>query len=76
MELTLPKRPQGKPMYTVAEVAQLIGVSRQAVYADIRKGRLRAVVRRGCSQGYRVKRDDLERWINDQWEYVPQQRGA
>lgn len=76
MELTLPTKPQGKPLYTVAEVAKLIGVSRQAVYADIKAGRLRAVVRRGCSQGYRVKREDIDKWIDEQWEPVPQQRGA
>lgn len=70
MELTMPKKPIGKPMYTVQEVAQLAGVSKGTVYEEIRRGNLQAVVRRGCTQGYRIRSEALDRWIDEQWTPV------
>ena len=70
MELTMPMKPIGKPMYTVQEVAQLAGVSKGTVYEEIRRGNLQAVVRRGCTQGYRIRSEALDRWIDEQWTPV------
>ena len=59
-----------EPMYTVQEVAQLAGVSKGTVYEEIRRGNLQAVVRRGCTQGYRIRSEALDRWIDEQWTPV------
>ena len=53
---------------TVTQVAELLGVSRSFVYQEHDAGRMRFLVRRGCSKGYRVAASEVERWRSEEWE--------
>jgi excisionase family DNA binding protein len=50
-------------LLTVAEVATVIRVSRMTVYRLIRRGQLNAI---RVGRNYRVKEDDLERYLEAQ----------
>lgn len=56
---------------TVAEVAELLGVSKSFVYQEHGAGRMRFLVRRGCSKGYRVAMSEVERWQAEEWREAP-----
>lgn len=55
---------------TVKETAELLGMSQRSVYAAIERGELRALVRRGYSKGYRISREEVERWMREEWVEV------
>jgi excisionase family DNA binding protein len=50
-------------LLTVAEVATLMRVSRMTVYRLIRRGQLKAI---RVGRNYRVREDDLERYLEAQ----------
>lgn len=53
---------------TVSQVAEMLGVSKSFVYHERAEGRMRFLVRRGCSKGYRVAASEVERWRSEEWE--------
>ena len=53
---------------TVSQVAEMLGVSKSFVYHERAAGRIRFLVRRGCSKGYRVAASEVERWRSEEWE--------
>ena len=55
---------------TVAQAADALGVAVRTAYAYIERGGLRAVRPRGRSRGWRVRRDELTRWMAEEWEPV------
>ena len=55
---------------TVKEAAELLGMSTRSVYAAIERGELRAVVRRGYVKGYRISRQEVDRWMREEWVEV------
>ena len=36
-------------------------------YVKIERGELRAVVRRGYVKGYRISRQEVDRWLSEEW---------
>lgn len=62
-------------LMTVAEAAGALGVTVRTAYAYIERGELRAVRPRGRSRGWRVRRDEIERWMLEEWEAVPAKGG-
>lgn len=59
-----------KRWLTVPEAAKEIGISPRTAYDAIKRGDLRAVVRRGCTRGYRVSTDEIARYMDEGWEPV------
>ena len=57
------RRPAVERTYSVAELAEMSGIGRGALYAAIRGGRLRAVVPNGVSRGKRVTQGEWERFV-------------
>lgn len=55
---------------TVKEAAELLGMSTRSVYAAIERGELHAVVRRGYTKGYRISRQEVDRWMREEWVEV------
>ena len=55
--------------HTIAQVAELLGVSKDAVYSAIRDGSLRAVMPRLRSRGMLVSDEELDRFFAE--EFVP-----
>lgn len=55
---------------TVKETAECLGISEKSVYAAIRHGNLRAMVRRGYTRGYRISAEEVTRWMHEEWEPV------
>lgn len=55
---------------TVKEAAELYGIPKERIYAEIRAGRLVARVPRGCSRGYRVSDEDMDDWFANGMEVV------
>ena len=49
----------------------MLGVSRSFVYQEHDAGRMRFLVRRGCSKGYRVAMSEVERWRSEEWSDAP-----
>lgn len=64
--------PQRRPLgaYTVAQAAELLGVSASYLYEEIHAGRLQALRRRGNVRGYRVMESALREWMASEWEPV------
>lgn len=60
---------------TVAQAADALGVAVRTAYGYIERGGLRAVRPRGRSRGWRVRRDELTRWMAEEWEPVTATRG-
>lgn len=52
---------------TVKETAELLGMSVRSVYDEVERGTLRAIVRRGYSKGYRISRQEVDRWLSEEW---------
>lgn len=52
---------------TVKEAAELLGMSTRSVYAAIERGELKALVRRGYVKGYRISRQEVDRWMREEW---------
>lgn len=52
---------------TVKETAELLGMSVRSVYDAVERGTLRAIVRRGYSKGYRISRQEVDRWLSEEW---------
>lgn len=59
-----------KRWLTVPEAAREMGISPRTTYDAIKRGELRAVVRRGCSRGYRVAAEEIARYMDEGWEPV------
>lgn len=55
---------------TVKEAAELLGMSTRSVYAAIERGELKALVRRGYVKGYRISRQEVDRWMREEWVEV------
>ena len=53
---------QDQHLYSVAEVADIVGVTRQTVRSWIAKGELAAINLRG-NQGFRIAREALDRFL-------------
>ena len=51
---------------TVKEAAELLGMSTRSVYAAIERGELKALVRRGYVKGYRISRQEVDRWMREE----------
>ena len=56
---------------TVSQVAEMLGVSKSFVYHERAAGRMRFLVRWGCSKGYRVALGEVERWRAEEWADAP-----
>ena len=56
--------------YTVAQVAEVAGVSVETVYADIGRGALKARRKRRATRGYVVMESELRRWLDEEFEDV------
>lgn len=55
---------------TVKQTAELLGMSPRSVYLHIKKGTLRAVMPRGFERGYRVMKQEVDRWMKEEWVAV------
>ena len=55
---------------TVKEAAELMGISTRSVYAAIERGELKALERRGYVKGYRISRQEVDRWMRGEWVEV------
>jgi excisionase family DNA binding protein len=60
-EFSLPK------LYSVAEVASLLGISEATVYRDIHSGNLNARIPRGHGRGWRMTAEDVREWWMDRY---------
>lgn len=59
-------KPQIKTrLYTIKEASELWNVPLTVLYGEIRQGRLRAVMRRGCVKGYLVTEQIMADWIEN-----------
>ena len=59
-------KPQIKPrLYTIKEASEIWNVPLTVLYDEIRQGRLRAVMRRGCVKGYLVTEQIMADWIEN-----------
>lgn len=59
-------KPQIKTrLYTIKEASELWNVPLTVLYGEIRQGRLRAVMRRGCVKGYLVTEHIMADWIEN-----------
>lgn len=56
-----------KDFLTVRQTAELLGMSERSVYDAIESGSLKAFVRRGYMVGYRVPRQEVDRWLSEEW---------
>lgn len=56
-----------KDFLTVRQTAELLGMSTRSVYLHIRKGTLHAFMPRGFERGYRVTRQEVDRWLSEEW---------
>ena len=56
-------------MVTVADAAKELGLDAKTLYKEHDAGRLEFTRIRGCTKGYRIRRDELERWAEQ--ELVP-----
>lgn len=54
--------------YSVADVARMTHVPLKTIYDHIDKGMLQAVMPRGRAKGYRVRADEIERWLAEGFE--------
>ena len=54
--------------YSVADVAHMTHVPLKTIYAHIDKGILQAVMPRGRAKGYRVRAEEIERWLAEGFE--------
>lgn len=61
--VTIPSRTQTR-YYTITEAAKRYNISTATLYAAIRTGELKAVVKRGNSRGYRVTDAIMTEYIN------------
>lgn len=52
-------------LYTIKEASELWNVPLTVLYGEIRQGRLRAVMRRGCVKGYLVTEQIMADWIEN-----------
>lgn len=59
-----------KEWLTVKQTAELLGMSERSVYEAVERGSLRAIVRRGYSKGYRINRQEVDRWMKEEWVAV------
>ena len=60
------KPPAKCRLYKIKEAAELWHVPEGVMYEEIRAGRLRAKMRRGCVRGYLVTEQVMEDWIEGQ----------
>lgn len=51
--------------YTVGQTAIYSGIDRQALYKEIREGRLHPVRPAGADNGMRVSVDEMDRWMEE-----------
>lgn len=59
-------KPQIKTrLYTIKEASDFWNVPLTVLYDEIRQGRLRAVMRRGCIRGYLVTEQIMDDWIEN-----------
>ena len=58
----MPARDLEEPLLTVGEVAQLMRVSNMTVYRLIKSGQLAAI---RVGKNYRIRRNDVERYLTD-----------
>lgn len=61
--VTIPSRTKTR-YYTISEAAKRYHISTASLYAAIRTGELKAVVKRGNSRGYRVTDEIMTEYIN------------
>ena len=56
----------------LAERVRSMGIplGSEALWAEVRAGRLRAVLRRGMQRGMLVSERELSRWLREEWEAV------
>lgn len=60
----------GEPMrasYTVKGLADLLCLSKHAIYDAIYDGSLRAFLPRGREKGIRIRAAEVNRWIEEEW---------
>ncbi len=56
--------------YTVGEVARIFSISRSTVYREIAAGRLAATKPAGASRGYRIRKDDVRKWMRENARFI------
>ena len=61
MKFDLPTAWSGRMLFRIAEVASICGISKSALYGEVRAGRLHAERTRGGE--FRVERTELLRWL-------------
>ena len=62
---TISKPPMRTALYSVSEAAKAWHVPVSVMYAEIRAGRLKAVMRRGCVKGYLVTEAIMDEWVEN-----------
>lgn len=65
MALAMAREAGLKPQlcYTIPETARYSGVSEGSLYREHEVGRLRFVMPRGATRGYRISVDEMDRWM-------------
>lgn len=51
--------------YDIPETCKYTGLTSRTLYEEVRAGRLRAIVPRGRTKGYRIKPEDVDRWVRE-----------
>lgn len=51
--------------YDVGDTCKYTGLSRRTLYEEVRAGRLRALVPKGRTKGYRIKPEDVDIWVRE-----------
>lgn len=57
--------PDGPPFMTVREAAELVGLKPYVLYREHERGNLELVRLAGRERSYRVRRDDLARFVEE-----------
>lgn len=70
-------KPQIKTrLYSIKEASELWNVPINVLYDEIRQGRLRAVMRRGCVRGYLVTEQIMSDWVENSMVDVYEVKGG
>lgn len=51
--------------YNVSDTAKYMGLDKDTLYDEHDAGRLAFIIPKGKSRGYRIKVDEVDRWLNE-----------
>lgn len=63
-------------LYSIKEASELWNVPINVLYDEIRQGRLKAVMRRGCVRGYLVTEQIMSDWVENSMVDVYEVKGG